>query len=131
MTEELSGTILIVEDDEISTKYLSIVLESIGLTIHYVQNGKEAIEYIKKIPDIDLILMDIRMPVMDGMEATRRIKKIRPELPIIAQSAYSFSNEKEKILFSGCDDFISKPIEPDILYELLEKYLKISNKISA
>lgn len=77
-----------------------------------------------KTPDIDLILMDIRMPVMDGLEATKQIKSIRPELPVIAQTAYAFSEEKMQILSFGCDDYISKPIERKKLIELIDKYLK-------
>ena len=127
MPDTLSGKILIVEDDNISEKYLTILLENSGLNIIQANNGLEAFECVRNTPDIDLILMDMRMPVMDGMTATKMIKKIRPDIPIIAQTAYSFSNEKEQILSIGCDDYISKPIEPGKLFVLLEKYLKNSH----
>jgi PAS domain S-box-containing protein len=121
---KLSSKVLLVEDDSTSIKYIKILLDNFGLEVLIAENGKSAIELIKANDDIDLVLMDMRMPVMDGMEATKIIKELRPDLPIIAQTAYGFVEEKEKILANGCDDYISKPIEKSTLYKLLEKYLK-------
>jgi len=81
---------------------------------------------VRSSPNIDLVLMDIRMPVMDGIEATKLIKQIRPDLPIIAQTAYAFSEEKNKILSIGCDEYLSKPLENNKLNALINKYLKCS-----
>lgn len=75
-------------------------------------------------PDIDLVLMDIKMPVMDGYEATRQIKKFRPGLPIIAQTAYALEGDLEISIAAGCDDYISKPLNKVILINCLNKFLK-------
>jgi len=116
--------ILIAEDDFTSYRVLSRVLENNNFIVLHAENGSQAIDLVNEHPDIALILMDIRMPVMDGMEATKRIKILRADIPIIAQTAYAFSDEKEKILSIGCDDYISKPIEIDKLSKLISKYLK-------
>ncbi|WP_462281699.1 response regulator, partial [Salinivirga cyanobacteriivorans] len=73
--------------------------------------------------DIDLILMDVKMPVMSGLDATRKIKASKPELPIIAQTAYAMEDEKQHCLDAGCDDYIAKPIDPNDLFTLLKKYM--------
>jgi len=70
-----------------------------------------------------MVLMDIKMPIMDGNEATRQIKKIKPQLPIIAQTAHAMSGDKEKIIMVGCDDYIAKPIQEDLLFEIINKYI--------
>ena len=75
--------------------------------------------------NVDLVLMDIKMPLMDGHEAAEKIKAKLPNLPIIAQTAYSTTSDKELALKHGCDDFISKPIDKEILSGLLTKYLHI------
>ena len=92
-------------------------------TIIHAENGEQAVEFVRNTPDIDLILMDIRMPGMDGMEATRQIKLIRPQLPIIAQTAYVFSEERSKILSCGCDEYLAKPLALEKLNDLINKYL--------
>ncbi len=115
--------ILIAEDDQSSFDYLTKILRSDKFIIVRAENGKQSIEIIKSTPDIDLILMDIKMPVLNGIEATKQIKQIRPDLPIIAQTAYAFNEEMEEILSIGCDDYIIKPIEKHKLMLLLEKYV--------
>lgn len=117
------GTILIAEDDWVSFHYLNTLLGYSEITVIHAENGLEALDVVKYTPDIDLILMDIRMPLMDGIEATKLIKQINPDIPIIAQTAYAFSEEKSKILAIGCIDYISKPIEIDKFNKLLSKYL--------
>ena len=119
-----SEIILIVEDDWASFRYLSKVLSSSNFTLLHAENGERAIEHVKKSPEIKFVLMDIKMPIMDGFEATKQIKLLRPELPIIAQTAYAFSEERAKILAIGCDDYLSKPIEKNKLLKLIDKYLK-------
>jgi hypothetical protein len=98
-------------------------LEKLGLKVIRAENGVQAVEIIKRIPDIDLILMDIRMPVMDGIEATKLIKEIKPDICIIAQTAYAFTEERLKILSIGCDDYLSKPLDSNKVIELINKYL--------
>jgi len=109
--------ILIVEDDEVSYSLLEALLKLKGMKCIGVKNGKEAVEYCQNPNQIDLILMDIKMPEMNGYEATRLIKKIRPELPIIAQTAYAIPGDEDKILEAGCLAYITKPILKEELYE--------------
>ena len=89
------------------------------------QNGKEAIELFKANPEINLILMDIKMPVMDGFEATRQIKLINRNVPVIALTAYAMSGDEERIVTAGCDGYLSKPISKKILLEKIAEFIKI------
>ncbi len=116
--------ILIAEDDWTSFQYLSKILSKASVTIIHAENGEQAVELVKANSDIDLILMDIRMPVMNGIDAARLIKQIRPNLPIIAQTAYAFSEEKTTILTTGFDEYLSKPLQYSKLDELIKKYLQ-------
>lgn len=117
-------TILVVEDDESSYDFLEIILGKLGINTMRAPDGVEAIKCCQEEPKIDLVLMDINMPVMNGFIATKKIKEFRPKLPIIAQTAYAIAGDKEKVLEAGCDDYISKPINKDILKEKLLKFLK-------
>jgi len=114
--------ILIVEDDETSMLYVKALLENEDVTVLEAANGKEAIELVKNHPKIDLVLMDMKMPEMDGFETTRLIKQLRPTLPVIAQTAYAFVEDQEKAIQAGCDAYISKPIKKQAL---LEKILNL------
>ena len=116
-------TILIAEDDESNFEYLQVVLKKLQLIILWAKNGLEAIELSKSNPQIDLVLMDIKMPDMSGYEATKQIKKIRSDLPVIAQTAYALYGEKEKSEEAGCDDYITKPIQKEVLMKILERHL--------
>ena len=119
-------TILIAEDEEVNFMFLEILLEDklkLPCIIIHAKDGLEAVELCKNFPEIELVLMDIKMPKMDGHEATRKIKEFRPRLSIIAQTAYSSPEEKEKAVLSGCDDFISKPISKDVLTAIINNYL--------
>ncbi|NOY96778.1 MAG: response regulator, partial [Chlorobi bacterium] len=120
-------TILIVEDVKISFEFLKIVLEKSGINIIWAKNGEEAIKLCKRNTNINLVLMDINMPVMNGYEATKEIKKFRPGLPVIAQTAYAIAGDREKSLEAGCDDYITKPIKKDKLLAIIEKHL--TNKV--
>lgn len=123
-------TILIAEDEEVNFMVLKILLEDklkLPCTIIHAKDGLEAVELSKSNPEISLVLMDIKMPKLDGHEATRIIKEFRPDLPIIAQTAYSSPEEKEKAFLAGCDDFIAKPISKDVLNSVIVKYL-LANK---
>ncbi len=116
--------ILIVEDDEVSESVLSIMLEDFSNEILYAGTGLEAIEVCRQHTDIDLILMDIKMPGIDGFETTRRIREFNKKVVIIAQTAYALRGDKTKTLEAGCNDYISKPINKDELLRLLYKNLK-------
>lgn len=118
-----SKLILIAEDEKANFRFLETVLKLTGAKIIWVQNGKEAIDKCHQNALIDLVLMDIKMPVMGGYDATKAIKKIRPELPIIAQTAFAMSGDKEKALEAGCTDYIAKPISPDNLISTVSKYI--------
>ncbi len=124
-------TILIAEDGEINFLFLKMLLKKpkeYDFTIHRVNNGKDAVLFCKKNKKIDLIFMDIKMPEMNGYDATRLIKKIRPELPIVAQTAYSTKKDIQKALRVGCQDFISKPIHYKDLKRILNNCLPISSQ---
>ncbi|MDO8899575.1 MAG: ATP-binding protein, partial [Bacteroidales bacterium] len=122
--KKTQSKILIAEDDWTSYQYLCKMLSKSSISIIHAENGQQAVEFTKQNPDIDLILMDIRMPVMNGIEAARLIKQMRPNLPIIAQTAYAFSQEKTNILSTGFDEYLSKPLQFFKLDELIKKYLK-------
>jgi CheY-like chemotaxis protein len=113
--------ILIVEDDVSSRLYLNKILEKTGASLQSACDGKEAIEAAKANPDIDIILLDIQLPVIDGYGAAKIIREIRPDVIIIAQTAYSLLGDRERIIASGFDDYIVKPIFPQQLIEKLTK----------
>ena len=118
-------TILIVEDDISSYEYLEAILSKPGINLIWAKNGEDSITLCKENTTIDLVLMDINMPVMDGFEATKAIKQFRPELPIIAQTARAIAGDHEKILDAGCDDYISKPIKKEKLMEKIGRLLEL------
>ena len=107
--------ILIAEDDEISFELLKIALGRDFGKIYHAQNGKEAVSIFKNNDDIGLIIMDVKMPIMGGLEATSEIRKFNKDIKIIAQTAYALSGDENRVLESGCDDYISKPIDIDEL----------------
>ncbi len=111
-------SILIVEDDEISMEFLVELLLPTKVNVFSAKDGQTAIDLCRANPQIDLVLMDVRLPVVNGREAMLEIKRQRPELPIIAQTAFAMSGDKEKYLESGFDDYISKPI---IMEEIIKK----------
>lgn len=116
-------TILIAEDEDINYMFLAEALNFTQAKVIWAKDGKETIKICKTDPKIDLILMDVKMPEMDGYEATKSIKQFRPDLPIIAQTAYAMAGEREKAFQAECDDFITKPIRPKKLLNTLSKYL--------
>ena len=117
-------TLLVVEDEEINLMLLIEALKSTKIKVLKARNGKEALKICTKENNIDLVLMDIKMPVMDGLEATIKIKMKRPHLPIIAQTALATSGEEEKCIKAGCIDYISKPINRKILLNKVNEYFK-------
>ena len=115
-------TILIVEDDYFCAEYLKEILSGTNLNILHTEFGKEAVR-IALSERIDLILMDIRLPDLDGYEATRQIRERNKEIKIIAQTAYASPDEKQNALDAGCNDYISKPAKQETLLSMLNKYL--------
>ncbi len=120
---EQSKYILIAEDDEANFKFLEIILNIAKYNTMRAENGLEAFN-IARTQHIDLILMDMRMPEMDGLEATSNIRQFNKSVPIIAQTAYTTENDKFLALEVGCNDFITKPIDKAQLLETIKKYLK-------
>ncbi len=117
-----SKNILIAEDEKNNFIFLEEALRKTGINIIWAMNGKEAMEQVALRSDIDIILMDIKMPVMDGYTATREIKKIRPNIPVIAQTAYASADEKARSLEAGCDAYLTKPIRPSYLIETITQF---------
>jgi len=117
-------TILIVEDDVSSTFYLKEVLCDTQAEILHAADGKLALDLCSTDPSINLILMDIKMPVMNGFDAARAIKLIRPDMHIIAQTANSMYDHHLMCIEAGCSDFIAKPVDSVELLEKISKYLK-------
>ncbi len=116
--------ILIAEDDQVSERLVEIALKSISKEIMNAKTGIETVEACRNHPDIDLILMDIRMPEMDGLEATRKIRKFNKDVIIIAQTAHSLLGDKEMAIQAGCNDGILKPIKKGELLSLIQMYFK-------
>jgi len=115
-------TILVAEDDEINFFYIKELFRGTGATIIHAVNGKEAVEMVHSNDRISLVLIDIKMPVMNGYEAIKKIRELRPDLPIIAQTAFALSNEMLKAFNAGSNDYISKPFKKEQLIALVEKY---------
>jgi len=115
--------ILIVEDEEINMIYLKRILNQEGYKLLLTNSGPEAISLIEQGSHVDLILMDMKMPGMDGFETTRRIKAINPDIRIIALTAYASDADRQQCMEAGCDNYISKPFQKNDLYQLLNKML--------
>lgn len=118
--------ILVVEDDEASSLYMKIILKNQCNQLHFAGTGRAAIDYTKKHPEIDLILMDIRMPDIDGLTATRDIRKFNKDILIVAQTAYAMESDRQKAIDAGCNDYIQKPVQEEKLFELIQTLLEIS-----
>ncbi|MBK7628387.1 MAG: PAS domain S-box protein [Bacteroidales bacterium] len=116
------ATILIVEDDFSSSLYLEKLLSDDRVTILHCINGSDAIKVVRENPDISIVLMDIRLPGMSGLEATQQIREFNKVIPIIAQTAYSLSGDREIAINAGCTDYISKPVNRNELHRLINKY---------
>lgn len=114
--------LLLVEDDDVSMNYLEIITGKFCQEIYKASTGLEAVEIFRNNQDISIILMDIKLPVMDGLEATRQIRQFNKEVVILAQTAYSMVGDREKAIAAGCNDYISKPIEPLKLKNLVKLY---------
>jgi PAS domain S-box-containing protein len=115
---------LLVDDNKDVLTYLKRILLDTGITVLMARSGAEAIELIGKTPDIDAVLLDMQMPGMNGIEATREIRKIRKDLPIIAQTAFIFEDDKDIILEAGCDACLIKPIRKEHLLTVMASFIK-------
>jgi len=122
--QDWSNKIILVAED-VTANYMLIeaVLGMTKATVIWARNGKQAVEACIENEQIDIVLMDVRMPVMDGIDATREIKKFRSNLPIIAQTAFSYNGEDELIMKAGCIKVITKPISPQLLLSSIEEHL--------
>ncbi|MDY6800737.1 MAG: response regulator [Bacteroidota bacterium] len=118
-----SKKLLIVEDDFFSTEYLVEALSETKAEIKIAKDGVAAMELLKNNSDFDLVLMDIQLPGISGEVATKQIREFNKEIPIIAQTAHAMAMDKEKYLAAGCNDYLSKPILIDDLFDILRKYL--------
>ncbi|MBK6345851.1 MAG: response regulator [Bacteroidales bacterium] len=114
--------ILVVDDDETSEKLISIVVKEFCRELIKAVDGVEAVEACRANPDIDLILMDVQLPAMNGYEATRQIRQFNQKVVIISQTAFGLSGDREKSIKAGCNDYISKPIRKEALLALINKY---------
>jgi len=119
----LGKTILIAEDDELSRYFFEKALKKTRANLFFVPDGMEALKMIEENVEIDLVIMDIRLPHMDGIEATTKIKTLNPELPVVIQTAYALESVRDEALKSGCDEFITKPIRVETLLSILRKHL--------
>jgi two-component system cell cycle response regulator DivK len=121
-------TILVAEDDEISFKFLNLVLtRKLNVNVIWAINGQIAVDYCRLYGHIDLVLMDLQLPVVDGIEAIKIIKSFRPEIPIIVQTANAFNEEWERCFEAGCDDYINKPVN---VQELLYRIENLMNPVA-
>ncbi len=123
-------TVLIAEDEEINYLYLETLLEEqtyLNCKILHAKNGQEAVNICKTNKKVDLVFMDLKMPIMNGFEATKQIKTLNPNLPVIAQTAYISIDDQNKAFSAGCIDYISKPIDKGILNETIKKHIKTTS----
>lgn len=115
-------TVLVVEDNPISFKLMHAVLKQVKTNVVHAVNGREAIQLCETDRHFDLVMMDVQMPEIDGKEATRRIKVIRPDLTIIATTANSYQDDASACLAAGCDAFLTKPLQFQRMFELMQSF---------
>lgn len=119
--------VLIAEDDDDNFFYLRVSIKAFDFNIIRAKNGREAVQLVKDNKDVSLVLMDLKMPGMDGYEATRQIKEINPALPVVAVTAYALAGDEMKTIKAGCDAYISKPFSRESILEVIGKYLNLVN----
>lgn len=120
-----SKKVLVVEDDKSSQELIGIFLMPLNLELIYLSDGDDAIKYMTRNDDVSLILMDLKLPKVDGYEATSIIKELKPHVPIIVQTAYAMEGDMESALEAGCDDYITKPLNSTKLQEMVKSYLNL------
>jgi CheY-like chemotaxis protein len=127
MKYDWTGKNILIVDDEVSiVDFLEIVLSKTGANIFKAYNGNTAYNlFLEHHKELDIVLMDMRMPGKNGYEVTSAIKEINDKVPVIAQTGYAYGDDPSRCLAAGCDDYIAKPIQPDRLLELCEKYITL------
>ncbi|HER09177.1 MAG TPA: response regulator [Bacteroides sp.] len=115
-------TVLVVEDNDISFKLISALLSRVNVMLVRATNGREAIEICRENPQISLVLMDLQLPEINGLEATRRIRNICPGLPVIATTANAFDEDEQACRNAGCAGYLSKPLQFRKLFELMQSF---------
>ncbi len=117
-------TIIVVEDDLPSVMYYETLLKNTGATIRVFRNGKEFVDFITMFREkIDLVFMDFLVPLVNGIECTRMLRKSRKNVPVIMVTGYASEQSKKEAFLAGCNEYVLKPIYPEFIYNLLEKYL--------
>ena len=117
--------IAVVEDDVPSIRYYETILQSSGASVRIFRTGKDFIEYVnQKNEVIDLVIMDFLIPLVNGIDCVRMLRKERKDVPVLMITAYSSEQSKSEAYIAGCNEYILKPVYPETLYSLLEKYLK-------
>ncbi|KAF0197541.1 MAG: hypothetical protein FD166_1844 [Bacteroidetes bacterium] len=114
--------ILITEDNDLNFAYLEKALKRLSINVIRAYNGEEAVNACHIHPEIILVIMDIKMPVMDGWTAIRMIKSFRPDLPVFVVTAYMLNNEEHLSFEAGCDEYLTKPVNYKLLVRKLNKY---------
>ncbi|MDZ7821333.1 MAG: response regulator [Candidatus Marinimicrobia bacterium] len=115
--------ILVAEDDLSSYMFFEVLLKDEDFEVLRAENGAEAVRLCREDPDIALVLLDIKMPGVDGYEAVRKIREFNKKIPVIAQTAYAFKKDRDKAMQAGCSDYITKPVEKELLMEKIYRYL--------
>jgi CheY-like chemotaxis protein len=130
-SEKISGTkklkILITEDDADIATIIEKTIQDLSFEILFAGTGEQAVDICERQPDIDLIIMDINLPGIDGISATQKIRTFNNNVVIIAQTAYTQKGDREKVLTAGCNDYISKPFRISDLHKLVEKYCVVGS----
>lgn len=117
-------SILIAEDIVSNYNFLRLLLKKSKVNILWVENGRDAVNTALNNDSIDLVLLDINLPILNGYEVVKQIKKKKPNLPVIAQTAYALGGDREKSLAAGCDDYVSKPISISVLLKKINAFLE-------
>ena len=120
--------ILIVEDEPLNSELLEVLLKRRNLPYLLAIDGIEAMDMFEKHPEIDLVLLDIKIPKLNGEVVLQKMKALRPEIPIVVQTAYVFEEDKKRFFEIGGDEYISKPINKELFYEILSRRLKMEIK---
>jgi CheY-like chemotaxis protein len=124
---DLAGAlILVAEDDSSNYLFIESFLKQVNARVLWARDGIQAVDLFRNNNNIELVLMDIRMPNMNGIDAAREIRRMDDKVPVIALTAYAFTNDREKSLEAGCNEYLSKPVKLDTLIETLNKYLRIT-----
>ena len=124
---ELTGkNIVIVEDDMPSIRYYETLLKNSGAEVNIIRTGKEFVDYLAQGKTIDLVFMDFLVPLINGIECIRILRKDRKSTPVVMITAYSSEQAKTEAYIAGCNEYVLKPIYPEKIFFLLEKYLKSS-----